>query len=54
MRGVVIDDTEVFNEKIKEWEHYYNYDRPHGGLGGQTPNERLMQQQLRSDPSVTP
>jgi transposase InsO family protein len=53
LRGVVIDDAKVFNEKIKEWEHYYNYDRPHGGLGGQTPYERLMQKQLQSDPSVT-
>ena len=27
----------------KEWEDYYNYHRPHGGLGGQTPYERLRQ-----------
>ncbi|WP_461012952.1 integrase core domain-containing protein, partial [Streptosporangium sandarakinum] len=27
----------------REWEDYYNYDRPHGGLGGQTPYERLKQ-----------
>ena len=53
LRGVVIDDAKVFNEKIKEWEHYYNYDRPHRGLAGQTPYERLMQKQLQSDPSVT-
>ncbi|MEA2506707.1 MAG: hypothetical protein QOH48_1325, partial [Actinomycetota bacterium] len=41
--GVVIDDAEVFNEKLQEWEHFYNYARPHGGLGGQTPYERLRQ-----------
>ncbi|MFG1755893.1 IS481 family transposase [Streptosporangium sandarakinum] len=41
--GVVIDDAEVFNDKLREWEDYYNYDRPHGGLGGQTPYERLKQ-----------
>ncbi|HVY08575.1 MAG TPA: integrase core domain-containing protein, partial [Mycobacteriales bacterium] len=31
----------VFNDKLQEWEDYYNYDRPHGALGGQTPYERL-------------
>jgi transposase InsO family protein len=35
--GVVIDDTKVFNDKLREWENFYNYHRPHGGLGGQTP-----------------
>jgi hypothetical protein len=39
--GAVIDDAKVFNHKLQEWEDYYNYDRPHGGLGGQTPYERL-------------
>ncbi|WP_415623357.1 integrase core domain-containing protein, partial [Mycobacterium simiae] len=41
--GVVIDDAKVFNNKLREWEDYYNYHRPHGGLGGQTPYERLRQ-----------
>jgi transposase InsO family protein len=41
--GVVIDDAEIFNDKLREWEDYYNYHRPHGGLGGQTPYERLKQ-----------
>lgn len=41
--GVVIDDAGVFNDKLKEWEDYYNYHRPHSGLGGQTPYERLLQ-----------
>ena len=41
--GVVEDDTGLFNQKLKEWESYYNYHRPHGGLGGQTPYERLLQ-----------
>jgi transposase InsO family protein len=41
--GVVIDDTKVFNDKLREWENFYNYHRPHGGLGGQTPYERLRQ-----------
>ena len=35
--GVVIDDAQVFNDKLREWEDYDNYHRPHGGLGGQTP-----------------
>jgi hypothetical protein len=33
----------VFNSKLQEWEDYYNYHRPHGGLRGQTPYERLHQ-----------
>jgi transposase InsO family protein len=41
--GVVIDDTGLFNEKLQEWEDFYNFHRPHGGLGGQTPYERLRQ-----------
>ena len=28
--------------KLREWEDYYNYHRPHGALKGQTPFERLM------------
>ena len=27
--------------KLKEWERYYNYDRPHGGLNEQSPYEAL-------------
>lgn len=41
--GILIDDAKVFNDKLREWEDYYNYHRPHGGLGGQTPYERLRQ-----------
>ena len=43
LEGQVIDDTCLFTQKLQEWEDYYNYDRPHGGLGGQTPYERLRQ-----------
>ena len=43
LEGVVIDDTELFNDKLQQWEGYYNFDRPHGALGGQTPYERLKQ-----------
>jgi transposase InsO family protein len=41
--GVVIDDAQVFNDKLQEWEDSYNDHRPHGSLGGQTPYERLKQ-----------
>jgi transposase InsO family protein len=41
--GVVIDDTNLFNDKLQEWEDFYNFHRPHGGLNGQTPYERLRQ-----------
>jgi len=39
--GVVIDDTGLFNDKLQEWEDFYNFSRPHGSLSGQTPCERL-------------
>ena len=38
----ITDDIHLFNEKLKEWEDYYNYHRPHGALVGQTPYERLV------------
>jgi Homeodomain-like domain/Integrase core domain len=41
--GVVIDDTKLFNDKLREWEDFYTYHRPHGSLDGQTPDERLKQ-----------
>jgi hypothetical protein len=41
--GVVVDDAGVFNTKLQEWEDFYNYHRPNGSLGGQTPYERLRQ-----------
>ena len=47
--GVVIDDTALFNKKLREWENFYNYNRPHGGLGGHTPYERLR---LRTRPQA--
>ncbi len=39
----ISDDIHLFNEKLREWEDYYNYHRPHGALKGQTPFERLME-----------
>jgi transposase InsO family protein len=41
-QGGVTDDIHLFNEKLREWEDYYNYHRPHGALDAQTPYERLI------------
>ena len=41
-QGGISDDIHLFNNKLREWEDYYNYHRPHGGLDGQTPYERLL------------
>lgn len=41
-KGGITDDIHLFNEKLREWEDYYNYHRPHGALDGQTPYERLV------------
>jgi hypothetical protein len=41
--GVVIDDVNIFNARLKEWQDFYNYHRPHGGLDGHTPYERRRQ-----------
>lgn len=34
------DDVDL-NKKLAEWEHFYNYDRPHGAFNGKTPYEAL-------------
>ena len=43
LKGVLIDDAQLFNDRLQEWQDFYNYHRPHGSLGGQTPYERLLQ-----------
>ncbi len=43
LQGVVINDTGIFNEKLRKWENYYNYQRPHGGLNGKSPFEKLQE-----------
>ena len=50
--GVVIDDTGLFNDKLQEWEDFYNFDRPHGALGGQTPYECLLQRTKNPTPTA--
>ena len=42
-QGGISDDIHLFNDKLREWEDYYNYHRPHGALNGQTPYERLIE-----------
>jgi len=43
LNGVVIDNAKLFNEKLQEWEDFYNYNRPHSSLEGKTPYERLRE-----------
>jgi transposase InsO family protein len=42
-REDVAEDIHLFNDKLREWENYYNYERPHGALDGLTPYERLLE-----------
>ena len=49
LEGVVLDETGLFKTKLQEWEDFYNFDRPHGGLGGQTPYERLREKMKTPD-----
>jgi transposase InsO family protein len=32
-RDGITDDIHLFNDKLREWEDYYTYHRPHGALG---------------------
>ena len=33
----------VLVDQLSEWQHYYNWDRPHSSLKGKTPIERLTE-----------
>jgi hypothetical protein len=33
----------VLIDQLSEWQHYYNWDRPHSSLQGKTPIERLTE-----------
>jgi transposase-like protein len=37
LEGVVIDDAEVFNDKLQEWEDFYNYHRPTAASAARPP-----------------
>ncbi len=39
----ISENVYLFNKKLKEWEDYYNFHRPHGALDGKTPYEKLIQ-----------
>lgn len=52
LKGKIINSLEDFNFKIKKWQDYYNYERPHGSLEGKTPFEKL-QSKLNDYLSVT-
>jgi transposase InsO family protein len=45
----ISDNIILYNEKLREWEDYYNLHRPHGALSGQTPYERLK---LKTGPAM--
>ncbi len=38
---ITYTDEVDLNEKVKEWEHFYNYKRPHGAFNGKTPYKAL-------------
>ena len=44
-----LSDMSIYNQKLREWEDYYNFQRPHGSLDGQTPYERLKVKQKSHD-----
>lgn len=37
--SVDIKDPEL-NDRLEEWQHYYNWNRPHSNLGGKTPMDK--------------
>ena len=37
-----VDDQDL-NKKLDQWEHFYNFSRPHGAHAGKTPYEVLRE-----------
>ena len=44
LEGVIIDDMHLFNDKLQEWEDYYNCHRPQAGLEGADP-QRVIERE---------
>ena len=51
LKGVVIDDTALFNDKLHEWEDFYNYHRPHGASAARPPTNDSGRRPQRRPPS---
>ena len=45
------DDVDL-NDKLKEWENYYNFDRPGGAFNGKTPYE-VLRERIGTQPVST-
>ena len=43
LNEIVINSTELFNKKLKEWENFYNYHRLQGSLNGKNLCEKLKE-----------
>jgi hypothetical protein len=37
---LAVDDLQ---ERLDEWQHFYNWQRPHGALGGRSPIDRVCE-----------
>lgn len=48
-----INDVDL-NEKLREWEAFYNYHRPHSAHSGKTPYEVLKEKMQTASQSVSP
>lgn len=35
--------AETIHDRLAEWQHYYNWDRPHSAHGGKSPMERFFE-----------
>ena len=44
---ISLDDSDL-SERLQEWQHYYNWNRSHGGLDGKTPMEKFFQVHQRT------
>lgn len=41
--ATVDTQSEVIHDQLAEWQHYYNWDRPHSAHGGNNPMERFFE-----------